>query len=72
MHCQLWCSFLNIAWLLAAGCGQIALLKVSNEGSLIFEDEDRGRMLGGEDHICGADVSAGGHAAAAVSSLATL
>ena len=29
-------------------------------------------MLGGEDHICGADVSAGGHAAAAVSSLATL
>ena len=29
-------------------------------------------MLGGEDHICGADVSVGGHAAAAVSSLATL
>ena len=28
-------------------------------------------MLRGEDHICGADVSAGGHAAAAVSSLVT-
>ena len=71
MHCQLWCSFLNIAWLLAAGCGQIALLKVSNEASS-WRTRTRGRMLRGEDHICGADVSAGGHAAAAVSSLATL
>ena len=73
MHCQLWCSFLNIAWLLAAGCGQIALLKVSNEGSLIFEDED-------EDGCCEAriifveltSVPVVTPPPAAVSSLATL
>ena len=32
MHCHCG-AVLNIAWLLAAGCGQIALLKVSNEAS---------------------------------------